>query len=231
MIRRRIKTVKAPRSLARAITDQIANEQAGSYTAHESLWTRFWGQPLTKPTVAFAVTFLVVGLILNSSRTNHAPPGTDVIVQSLANFHALAAGTIKPEEESDRPELLKAFFSGKTDFPVLIPSLAQCTLVGGVTNEYGGAHQAHVMYRRDSTMIYMYQVCWNTVKQGTVLTLPERVKTELAQTRWYVESQPGGDVVVLWAEGNTLCAAVAHMDKDQLLACLTSVPAAHDDPW
>lgn len=230
-VRRRIKPVKAPRSLARKITDQIALENNETDPAPEPWWSRLWQKPLTKPSLAFAVTFLVVGLILNTSRTNQSSVEKDVIAQSLSNFRALRAGTVKPEKESDQPELLKAFFSGKTDFPVLVPSLTRCTLMGGGANEVAGARTVHIFYRHDTTLIYMYQTCWNTVKKGEVLTLPDRAKAELAQTHWYVESQPGGDVVVVWAEGNTLCAVVAHMAKDELLACLTSDPTSHPEPW
>ncbi len=196
-----------------------------------SWWMHIWRQPLTKPSLAFAVMFIVVGLILNTPSNRRPAGGADVIAQSLSNFDALRAGTIKPEKESDQPELLKAFFDGKTDFPVLVPSLARCTLIGGGANDVDGTHTAHLFYRHDTTMIYMYQTCWNTVKKGEILSIPDRAKTALTQTHWYAERQPDGDVVVLWAEGNTLCAAVAHMSEDDLLACLTADAAPRAEPW
>jgi hypothetical protein len=175
----------------------------------------------------FAVTFLVVILLLD----NNAPPsslpestasleGNNVIQQSLSNFRGVVNGDIKPQIVSNVPDDVRSFFSGKTEFPVLVLAMKHCTLVGAVLNDYSGVSLAHVVYKRDDDVVYMYQTCWETVMTGDKLQLPEDAKAELQQTGWFSEERPDGNTVVIWRSGKTLCAAVARMSKVDLITCL-----------
>lgn len=162
-------------------------------------------------------------LILSSS--------DDVIQQSLTNFQALASGSIQPQVVSEQPDRVREFFAGKTDFPVLVPSMNRCTLVGGAMNDHKGATLAHVVYKHDNGIVYMCQTCWTTVQAGEHLRLREEVRTSLQRTGWYTESMPDGNSIALWTNGSTLCAAVARMSTDDLRACLTSGSGAGTDAW
>ena len=58
--------------------------------------------------------------------------------------------------------------------------------------------------------------------KGEKLSLPSAAKEELERTGWFTESEPDGRSIVLWEKGRTLCAAVARMNKEELISCLAS---------
>jgi anti-sigma factor RsiW len=134
----------------------------------------------------------------------------------------VVSGRIKPQGLAGSPEELQGFFAGKTDFSVVIPELSGFTLLGGALNDHAGTALAHVVYAHDNEVLYMYETCWNTVKQGQKLHIPARAKEELLRTGWFSETGPNGESLVLWTDGNTLCAAVARMEKSDLIARLAS---------
>jgi len=231
-----VRMLPIPTGLLDAVRTALALEGAASGPEHPSWWSRLWSGAYMKPFIGFAVACVAVLLIL--ARAEHRPEGgtalpaeANVIIQSLSNYHAVVNGNIKPQMISSEPELLRRFFSGKTEFSVFIPAMKECTLVGGVVNDFSGTMLAHVMYRHDSGIVYMYQACWNTVMKGDKLRLPEEAKVELQRTGWFTETHPDGDTVVLWRKGNTLCAAVARMSKQNLIACLTSENAGNANAW
>jgi hypothetical protein len=179
-------------------------------------------RPWVKASLALSLAATV--LILLVSRQWGAMDNTiekDVMRQSLSTYKAIMAGLLTPQVVSDQPSRVKEFFSGKTEFPVNVPLLKRCTLVGGVLNDYAGSTLAHIVYRSEGKVIYVYQACWETVQKGERLRLSDEVRTTIARTGWYTESMPDGQTIALWTSGRTLCAAVAAMEKDDLIACLT----------
>ena len=147
----------------------------------------------------------------------------NIIEQSLANYFAVMNGTIEPQVKTSEAQIVKNFFEGKTGFEVLVPQIRECTLVGGVLNEASpGVPLAHVVYTdQDNRLLYLYQACWDNI-DAKHLYLPDSVRSSLVRTKWYTETRADGHTIVLWLHGRTLCAAVAHMDKEELLACLQS---------
>ena len=224
-----------PPTLLASVLSQLRREPSEeNRQSRARWWSRLWSSVFLKPLIGFAVACAAVVLLLTRSQqfspsSLFSPPDNNVIRQSLSNYHALVSGDIKLQLVSNEPELLRRFFDGKTEYPVLLPAMKECTLVGGVVNNYSGTMLAHVVYRHDSGIVYMYQACWSTVMKGEKLKLPESAQSALKRTGWFVEADPDGDTIVLWRKGNTLCAAVAHMPKENLIACLTSdVPAARE---
>jgi len=144
----------------------------------------------------------------------------DIIVQSISNYHAVLKGEFVPQVKSDKPEQVRTFFDGKTEFPVFIPVMKECTLIGGVVNDFHGMHLAHVVYKHGQQTIYLYQACRESVMKGDKLNLSPEVKTDLERTGWHCCTAPDGAAIVLWARGNTLCAAVSAMNGDHLMAHL-----------
>ncbi len=109
--------------------------------------------------------------------------------------------------------------------------MKDCRLLGGLLDENSGAPAAHVVYMHDTEVIYICQVCWETVLKGEALNLPSTAIDELQRSGWYSETRPDGYTIVLWTKGNTLCSAVAMMSEADLIACLTSANSAESTEW
>jgi len=150
------------------------------------------------------------------------PMGSDLLTQSITNFHAVLAGVMQPQMVSDRPEQVREYLSGKTSFPVHVPALNNCTLVGASANEYHGMKLAHVVYKHDGQVIYIFQAPYNRVAAGDGLVLSDEAKAQLEKGGSFSNVGPGGDTVILWVLGNTLCAAVSRIDRKEMSKVLAS---------
>jgi hypothetical protein len=237
LIRNKARMVKPPGALVQTISGRLAREARETATETKGWWNSLIASGRVKPALAIGGGCIVALLlfILFQRTPDLNPPAVNplgnVINQSLDNYQAVVSGVIQPQHVSSNPERLIGFFAGKTDFPVLVPELTGCTLVGGVLNEHAGTTLAHVVYRHEGTIVYMYEACWETVKKGQKLHLPQPIKEGLLRTGWFAETHPDGKTVVLWTKGNTLCAAVARMNKEQLLACLSSRKEKQSEIW
>jgi hypothetical protein len=215
---------RTPDHVARWIVGRIGHEGLSG----RSLWlAEVFSKPLIKPAIGFALAFAAVLLFLNSPPSNFpiseaSLVPNDVILQSLMNHRAVLDGTIKPQMISNEPAQLESLFSQITDYSVHMPRMKNCRLVGGVQNEYAGTKLAHLVYQRDTDIVYVYQTCLATVLKGDKLCIPFQAKEALERTGWFTESEPDGRTVILWEKGRTLCVAVSRMSKDDLMACLTS---------
>jgi hypothetical protein len=228
LIRARMKPACAPPEVVAAVLRSIVRESRLSESLQQPFMVRLWHHRLTRPAIAFVLSFAVITILLNRSEppssgfTAAGVAGDDLIGESVANFRAVTRGEMKPQILSDRPEDLRSFFEGKTEFPVLVPSMKECTLVGGVVNDFHGLRVAHVVYRHGTQMIYLSQTCRETVMKREPRIISQEVKSDLDSTGWYRHTIPGGATVVLWAHGNTLCAAVAEMQEEGLMSQLQS---------
>lgn len=226
-IQHRAPRVAAPPELQRAVRAMVLREEASEHSARESWWMpRLSGRRLVP---ALALAAALVALIVLWPSPVHPPEqlttqaslgGGDIVGQSFANFERILSGAITPQLETNEPERVRGFFSGRTTFPVLVPLTRDCTLFGAVLNEYGGVPLAHTMYRHHDKILYIYQTCWETVQRGSPLVLPRKVRTAIIENGMYTETRPDGSTIAVWTDGRTLCAAVAQMDRDGLLACL-----------
>ena len=233
----KVKRMRTPERVMRQVSERLEQEgrASASVPALGKGWRAFFAMPAVKPALAFGITCIAVIVLLTLPNT---PPDTtsstaslDFIQQSLSNYHSVIRGDIKPQLASSAPENLLTFFTGKTDFAVVLPKMKDCRLVGGVSNEYSGVKLAHVMYQHGNETIYMSQTCWETAQKSGKVRLPDDAKEELKRTGWFAKSFPDGSTMVLWTKNRTLCSAVAHMSKDDLIACLTDGGNAGAPGW
>ncbi len=227
-VQKRLHIVHTPR----AVTDSIMEGTRTRVPGVLSPMTRW--QPFRQPAslrylIAAAATVVVAYLFFSVP----APDATllpaaraDVLSQSALTYAGILAGQLKPQIESPRPEVLEAFFSGKTGFPVHVPDVRDYTPVGALLNETSGVPLAHLVYAGGGNTVYIYQTCWTTVQDGQKLDLPERIKDILRTGRPYVEEDADGRTLVLWTEGRTLCGAIAQMHKQDLLSHLPLAQAS-----
>lgn len=228
VVKLRAQRVRTPDNLVRQIAERCA---ADSALARTQWFPDFLRRPFIKPGIGFALAFVSVLLLLkgpasDSPFSQASLVSNDVILQSLTNHRAVVEGQIKPQV-SGEPAAMERFFSDITDYNVHMPLMKDCRLLGGVQNEFAGTKLAHLVYQRDNKIVYMYQTCLATVMKGDKLCLSKEAKESLERTGRFTESEPDGRTVVLWVKGRTLCAAVADMSEEQLLACIGS----GDERW
>jgi hypothetical protein len=227
MVRTRLRMVKTPHALTESISrkiHQIDQEQASA--EKKPSWTKIYALPALKPMLVLALIITAgFALLLSPFGFGPAPAtpaGSDMLVQSVSNFHAILAGIMQPQMVSDRPEQVRDYLSGKTSFPVYVPFLTGCTLVGGSANEYQGMKLAHVVYTYGGQVIYMFQAPYDRVIAGDGLMLSDDARQQLANVGSFSNVAPGGDTVILWVLGNTLCAAVSRIDRKEMSKVLAS---------
>lgn len=227
VVRTRCQRKRAPAEVLQRISEEL--DRQGAVPPQVSRWRSVVSATFFRPALAFTLACIAVLVIVNNNSSIKTPrqieasllPPNDIIKQSLANHIAVVNGEIQPHVSSNKADNVRSFFSGKTQFPVVVPMMNDCTLIGGVLNEFGGETLAHVVYNYNkSEIIYVYETCWKTVQNGSPLHLAQDVQEELKRTQWYATTMPDGRSLVMWTNGTTLCSAVSRLDEATLLACL-----------
>lgn len=227
-IRQRMRMVRTPGAVAAAIVDRLASERT---TRPPAVFQR--GSPSVYRSVFAAAAIIAAVYLLSGPRFADDAMfpyiNEDVFAQSIVTYAGVMGGQMKPDVESAHPDVLQAFFSGKTSFPVRVHTVRDFTPIGAMLHQSGGVPLAQVLYNGAGTTVYMYQTCWQTVQDGRKLQLPAHILSTLRNGMTYVEENADGQTMVLWTEGRTLCGAVADMRKQDLLAHLDVAPvsAAH----
>jgi len=238
LVHNRVHMVAVPLVLYRSIIEKL-QRQLKQARSVRTLSTRLFQSPLVRPAIAFVLTAVVVILAIRPAESPRGIPfltaagftPNNVVHQSVENYHKVLRGEITPQFLSSQKSEVQNFFAGKTDFPVRVPVMRQCTLVGAVVNQHEGAGLAHVVYRTGEDVIYLYQACWQTVQKGEKLELAPEIKADLVKAGWYLSGGPGADAIVLWKSGPTLCIAVSHMKSDRLLECLRQASIDSATAW
>jgi hypothetical protein len=238
LVHSKARMAAVPLALYHSIIEQLERQSKWPWSVR-AVSARFLQSPFVRPAIAFTLTAIVVLLVTRPAESPRGIPiltaagfgPNNVVHQSVENFHRVLRGEITPQVVSSQSSEIQDFFSGKTEFPVRVPVMRQCTLVGAVVNQHKGAPLAHVVYRSGDDVIYLYQACWQTVQQGEKLDLALEVETELLRVGWYLSGGPGGDAIVLWKSGPTLCIAVSHMEGDHLLECLRQASIDSATAW
>jgi hypothetical protein len=233
-IHQRVRRVAAPSDVVARILDGLRHE-AGA----PRVLARAWRAPAVHP--ALGLTLALLAFFLFVSLPTSRPPaltivtGTlegDMILQSVSNYHAVMNGDIVPQFLSDIPERLHVFFQARGEFPVLVPVMKECTLVGGIMNEYEGTPLAHLVYKHGEQTIYLFQACRETVRRGKTLHLSAITWHDLERTGWYCGSTAEGDGIVVWVKDATICTAVSRMSGEHLLAHLAGADGVGEgSPW
>jgi len=233
LVRSRLRPVAVPPELVTDILESIAREDATTPPARAAAFR--WNGVGTKTAAAFALSFAAVVFLLTRNDAGFAPmpppdtAGSDIIGQSVNAYRSALRGDVAPQIVSEVPDCVKSFFNGKTEFPVLVPAMKECILIGGGVSDFHGTMLAHVVYRHGGETISVYQACRETVMKGEKLHLPREALEELARTGWYCCTTPEGASIVVWTKGATLCAAVAPMNREHLMAHL--VDAGDAGAW
>jgi len=217
-VREKLGGRRAPADVVNAIENGIRDEGVHSPASN---WIdrlkAILSVPLVRPALALGILVIVTLLFLRGG--SHG----DVVEQSLANYQKAVSGEVELQLASGEPVIVRQFFAGKTDFPVLVPELhSHCTLLGGILEEYPGGAIAKVFYVNNYAKMYLYQTGWEATESGDGPTITPEVRAELLKTNLYSSTDPNGRTVLLWRKGPTLACAVSDMSKSYMIFCLTS---------
>jgi len=171
--------------------------------------------------VLFAVILNVPGMLMDDEFSHTS--ANDVINRSVQNFSLVRSGELKPSMIACYPDLVVGYFEQQgVDFAVSVFSDDSCDWYGALSDSYDGAQQAHIVYKRGDDILYVLEVNKESALVGSVFSLPAAARKSLAETGWYTDPEHKECNVVLWTVNETLCAAVSTMNKDRMLAFLTS---------
>lgn len=211
------------------LMDRIIAQLSSSFPEQATdLWLQRWRAWKLKPALALAVLAIIILLLfvslpVNIRHTHTSPDDNNMIHQAWNNYDAIIAGRIKPEITSSDPAEVKTFFAQRIAYPVHVPrTIGNCRLIGGLISNYEGKRVAHVVYKDDDQVAYLCQVDMSTVTDQKTLTIPDEAREHLEKTGWYVLSHGANCSLVMWLVDNTLCMAVAAMDKNELISYLTT---------
>lgn len=223
-IRQRMGMARTPGTVAAALMDRLAADQEPGRIR------RVFRRSSFSARTAFAIAAVLAAISLISSPKFLDDNGLeqmreDVFAQSIVTYAGVVGGQMTPDVVSTQPEVLQAFFNGKTSFPVRVHAVRDCTPVGAMLHQSGGVPLAQVLYTSTAGTVYVYQTCWRTVQDGRKLHLPAHILATLRQGVPYGEENADGQSLVVWTEGSTLCGAVANMHTQELLAHLDVTPS------
>lgn len=153
--------------------------------------------------------------------TATVPP--DIIQQSVSNFSLLQAGRLESTAVSGSLDRVRAFlWDSKLQFSAHIPSIREYDWCGGSMTESGGIKQAHLMYRIGSDLLYVFEVRDGDALDDRRPLVSPAVRRALVQTGWYTDVVLSDCNVVVWRAEEAVCVAVSTMQRNKLLALLTT---------
>jgi hypothetical protein len=219
---------QTPRSTYSAILFALRQESQGSSGIFPALAGGFSAWRVVMPALSGGIAALLF-FSLVTTKTNSSYPMTahtasnDIINQSLKNFALLKSGKLQPSLVSSVPESVRMFLQNKNlQFDVRMPSIPNCDWCAGSATEGGGVRQAHLTYKIDNELVYVFEVSDDDALYGTQVSLPPAAKRALAQSGWYTDPDHPDCNVVLWKTDEAVCVAVSTMGKERLLSLLTT---------
>jgi hypothetical protein len=170
--------------------------------------------------ISIALLVVAVGIYSIFFSTSSLSKESNIINQSLANYQAVMGGSFEPQLISDH-ESVRTFLENEVHFSVNVPKVKKCKSYSGKCSDFKGLKFAHVNFKLNDNMVYIFQADLDEVMKGDKIGIPAEAKTALAATNWYIKEISANQTLVLWTYKKTICAAVSNMKKDQLVAMLS----------
>jgi hypothetical protein len=122
-------------------------------------------------------------------------------------------------EASDNAALKQYFQQQSVGYDVQFPTVS-IPLAGGVVSQHGSTRLAHILYAKDDTMIYVFQVPEQLLRQGNVMYVTEDVMQQLSagQKIWVEES--GTSSQVTYKQGDVIFNATSNVPRTTLYVML-----------
>jgi hypothetical protein len=122
-------------------------------------------------------------------------------------------------EATDNASLTQYFQQQKLGYNVLFPTVT-VPLVGGVVSQHGTTRLAHMLYAKDDTMIYVFEVPEGLLRQGNVMYVTEDVMQRLTtgEKIWVEES--GTSSQVTYKQGDVIFNITSNVPRTTLYGLL-----------
>jgi hypothetical protein len=223
LVQHRIPRAKMPEEVYGAVIEALAHERQSE---RRSWFTAFFSLPVFNPAVAFVLIITIaVGVysIVMKPLTPKLSNEKNIISQSIKNYAAVMAGSIKPKIMSHAAGDVKNYLKKDVPFDVSVAPTNGCDWCGGTLSEFDGVKLAHIVYKfgGEQNLLYVSQTDLDEAMKGEKIGLPTDAKDALEKTGWYFQDQPGKYNLVMWEQKNTLCTAVSKMDRKKMIAFLT----------
>lgn len=218
LVRSKLTRIPVPPPVAQAVMNSLPATATTPWTE-----VLLGSRVLTPALTAVAVIAMLFFFLSSPANESFHPGENDIIRQSLENFALIQAGELRPNMVACYPEVVVGYFEEQNlNFAVSVIADDSCEWYGAIASTYNGVNLAHVVYKRQDDLLYVYEVRKGEALQGSILSLPESARKSLQETGWYTDPDHEGCNVVLWTVNETLCAAVSTMNKDRMLAFLTA---------
>lgn len=193
----------------------------------ETISAPFLGLP--RYAYASAAIILIIGAVFLFNPKKELNPyitsGTDksIMVQAVKSFGKILNGEVKPQLTSGNEAEVEKFVMEKSNFDPYVPNVDEYKLTGVICNEYNGQKLAHLIYKKDDDVFYIYQAPITCVTKKA-LDLPEDVHNEIVKTQYFMcDAVDDNDcTMTLWIKDNVLCASMTQMPKQKMQATFTS---------
>lgn len=184
----------------------------------------------------FSGSFVILLLMFLSinffNQSGHSSHEEDLVSISHNIFNQIERGEIAIQYETSDPRELEKLLSRGCRFKVYIPDVKDATLVGGVYNEINGVPVAHFIHKKDSAMIYTFQILMKDVtdspEEKNKLYLLAEIKERVNKgENWFpCEQSNHGDNAAIWyhkdvEKDEVLCSSVSKMNFEQIHSTLT----------
>ncbi|MBS4027909.1 MAG: zf-HC2 domain-containing protein [Ignavibacteriales bacterium] len=146
----------------------------------------------------------------------------NVLEESMTDFDLYLQGKKKPKKTSRESNELQQFLSSRVNFPVKLPQMKDCELLGGDVQEYGSERIAKVMYSHRGQAMTLYQTSLAAIDEGDIFFLPESIRTILKEGSWYVDKSDPKCCVTMWVESGTLFYAVSNANSQEIMQELST---------
>lgn len=177
--------------------------------------------------IAAILAYIVFSLLLQPS----APPATGIAYlhieennyreQAWHNFAAITKKKLSLHKATSSFAELEKFFRQNGVNYSLIPPEFPAELLGGVISEHNGELMAHIVFRHDSTLIYMFQAPRSAFTSHT-MEVENTVLHIVDNGAWYWEESQYNGTLAIWEHNNTLCAFVAKLPPKSFQSLLQS---------
>ncbi|MBL7999939.1 MAG: hypothetical protein JNL32_15040 [Candidatus Kapabacteria bacterium] len=173
---------------------------------------------ITRPIVAFPTVIAVcfAGWFAYTSLKSTTDHEHNFYSDSMRNYDAILGGAIKVQYSTGNFDSLTKFFKNSgIDYELVHPYI-NAELVGGVVSDEHGKKLAHMVYKKDGKLIYMYEVP-EELFATHAMHVPAHVQPYAESGKWYSSVDPEHHHSwMFWRVKTTYCSVVSDLSKEQL---------------
>ena len=149
-----------------------------------------------------------------------SPVDNNIIHQTYNNYDGVLDGKLLPAVTSEDRSAVKAYFMSTANFKVEVPPMPRCKLIGAIFKKNASNETAHILYKYDNKIIYLYETRLRELTAGSKIQIPEDIRAKLLTSGRYFENHVADCSFAMWIKDSTVCCAIADVSKEQLLTFL-----------